>query len=185
VAGSWGDPVDLDDGTQRVTCVALCMTCGRRIDRVEIRTAPATAEEWPIGEDLIAATSWRLVGDVLLPVLATPKTDAERQAEYVGYWHRHRARALSRGTERTAASDLAAVIMTSMFTGNAQGIDARRDLTAAERVAAQAAEVRGFAAAWDEVDAIRQAEYTRFLAEVDERSGRRQQTASDEGVDGL
>ncbi|NLT55612.1 MAG: hypothetical protein GXX79_13835 [Actinomycetales bacterium] len=58
VAGSWDDPVDLGDGTQRITCSGRCEGCRNTIYRVEVRTAAVTPEEWSVGEHLLSAGPW-------------------------------------------------------------------------------------------------------------------------------
>ena len=58
VAGTWGDPGDLGDGQQRITCSGPCAGCRSTVYRVEYRTAPTDPAAWPVGERLLSSGPW-------------------------------------------------------------------------------------------------------------------------------
>jgi hypothetical protein len=93
VAGSWNDPVDVGDGTQRVACFGPCAECGQTIQRVEFRTAAVDAAAWPIGEHLLSAGPWGTAAE------------HEQWAEAVDRAHARNVADLAAWREQTARLD--------------------------------------------------------------------------------
>ena len=93
VAGSWGEPVDLGDGTQWITCSGRCQGCREVIYRVEVRTAPVAPAEWSVGERLVSCGPWGTAAD------------HARWAERVGRAHARYVAELEDWRRRTAHLD--------------------------------------------------------------------------------
>jgi hypothetical protein len=97
------------------------------------------------------------------------------RGEYVDCWRRYNT-----PTFASNPHDFALACMAALFAGSVKGIAGRRP--ASKRNADQAAEARAFAAAWDEVMALRDAEIATERAAVE--AGKRAALAASGEVDG-
>jgi len=98
--------------------------------------------------------------------MAKTRRDRDQQEqrhreEYVAYWRR-----FNRPAFGSCAHDFATACMAALFVGMTNGITGDNHRSTATRNADLAAEARAFAAAWDDVRALRDAERAAERAEA-------------------